>query len=257
VDATDPRPLRARLLANTFARGEFIAFRAHADRSTLLKAQRRAGGELGNLSATERNGPRGQSLSQAVERLGVLASLQTGNAELVQPAGLPTTPSSRKPARNGILGGFLGLLVGISLAFLLTRLNRRITDVEEVGLQLRFPLLGYVPSTLLGHVGVGKNTAGSSSDEFEAFRILRLNSEFLEPDRSHTVLAVTSPVAEEGKSTVAVGLAAVNAIAGKRTLLIGEISGGLSLQPAWAFGNRRVLLTIWREARTPKTSCRF
>ena len=87
--------------------------------------------EFARLSPAQRAGVRGESLSRAAEKLGVLASLQTGNAELVQPAELPTSPSSPKPVRNGILGGVLGLLLGIGLAFLLERLNRRLRDPEE------------------------------------------------------------------------------------------------------------------------------
>jgi Mrp family chromosome partitioning ATPase len=57
-------------------------------------------------------------------------------------------------------------------------------------------------------------------EDFEPFRILKRNCEFLDPGQAQRTVAVTSPLAEEGKSTVAAGLAAANALAGKETLLV-------------------------------------
>jgi capsular exopolysaccharide synthesis family protein len=68
---------------------------------------------------------------------------------------------------------------------------------------------------------LSQNGAGRQSEaSIEAFRILRSNVEFLSPDRPLRTIAITSPVAEEGKSTVAAGLATASALAGKRVLLL-------------------------------------
>ncbi len=60
----------------------------------------------------------------------------------------------------------------------------------------------------------------SESSGAEAFRILRTNLSFSALDRPFQTIAVTSPLPGEGKSTVAINLAAVLAQAGARVLLI-------------------------------------
>ena len=80
-----------------------------------LQAQRLANHEFAQLSPTDQAGPRGASLSRASDQLGVLASLQTGNAELVQPADLPTSPSSPQTARNFITLARKGFFNGLQV----------------------------------------------------------------------------------------------------------------------------------------------
>jgi succinoglycan biosynthesis transport protein ExoP len=211
VTATSHDPVRARRVANTFAR-QFIAFRAETDKSKLLLAQRLAERELDRLPHSQQEGARGQALSRGAEKLSILASLQTGNAELVQPASLPTSPSSPKPARNGILGALLGLLIGLGLAFLLERLNRRIRDPEEARDAFSLPIIGTVPESK----AIMASNDGSAAAELpflenEAFRMLRASLRYFNVDRDLRSVLITSFGAEVGKSTVAWNLARVAA----------------------------------------------
>jgi receptor protein-tyrosine kinase len=208
VTATDQVPATAKRLANTFAR-QFIVFRTAADRSKLRNAQRLAERQFERLTDAERVGARGESLSRAAERLGVLASLQTGNAELVQPADLPSSPSSPQTKRNVVLGAVLGLLLGIGLAFLFERLNRRLRDPEEVSAAYDLPVLGTIPfSKTLGE-GDGHN--GLPFFEDESFRTLRAALRYFNVDRDVRSVVLTSYAAGEGKSTIAWNLATVAA----------------------------------------------
>ena len=58
------------------------------------------------------------------------------------------------------------------------------------------------------------------AENLDSFRILRANTQFLGGHRPISILAITSPLPEEGKSTVAAWYAYANALAGKRTVLV-------------------------------------
>lgn len=219
VEATDPDPEAARMIADTFA-SEFIAFRAKADRSKLLEAKRLADQEFEELDPAEQRGVRGRQLSQGSERLGILASLQTGNAELVQKAALPRTPSSPKTSRNVVVGGFLGLILGIILAFGFERFNRQLRDPEEAGEAFDLPVLATIPTS---EAIYGSNDGRPVGDlpffEAESFRMLRASLRYFNVDNEVRSVLVTSNSAQVGKSTIAWNLAC-SSITSSRTVLV-------------------------------------
>jgi CobQ/CobB/MinD/ParA nucleotide binding domain len=140
-------------------------------------------------------------------------------------AGVPSSPSSPKPARNTLAALLFGLLLGTVIAFgreAIDQRLRRSTDVERLCPE---PVVGYLRPDALGRVGAhadGRSNGNrplEPSDQ-EALRIVRHNVRYLSAAEPLRTLLVTSPVAGEGKSTVAAGLAAVSALAGKRTLLV-------------------------------------
>ena len=218
VSATDPSPANARVIANAFAR-EFIDFRADADRSKLVSAKNLADRQFALLPPEEQLGPRGRALSSAAEKLGVLASLQTGNAELVQPAELPTSPSSPKPLRNALLGAVLGLLLGIGLAFLSERLHRRLRDPEDARTAFGLPVVGTIPKSRVIDSGV----EWLPFPEEEAFRTLRAALRYFNVDQELRSVLVTSGSASEGKSTVAWNLARTAASSSKTVLVEADL----------------------------------
>jgi tyrosine-protein kinase len=141
--------------------------------------------------------------------------------EIVRSAVVPASPASPKPLRNTLIAGFFGLLLGIGVAFLRHSLDRRVRDAHELQRELGLPLLGYVRSETLGIGELSPNGGGISSEEqLDAFRILRTNVDFLAGEGGVRTVAITSPLPEEGKSTVSAGYAYVNALAGRRALLV-------------------------------------
>jgi receptor protein-tyrosine kinase len=216
VRATARSPAAAERLANTYA-GQYIAFRRNANRAIISSAELPLMRQINALPPGVGNASLGQSLQNRLGELRVLASLQTGNAELVQPAEIPRAPSSPKPARNGALGLFFGILLGIGLVLLAEALDRRLRDPAEVEQIFERPLLAALPES---NALTDLDTDLQIVPQAEAFRMLWANLRYFTLSRDIRSVLITSADRDEGKSTVAWGLAAAAANAGKRTLVI-------------------------------------
>jgi capsular exopolysaccharide synthesis family protein len=218
ISATDGNPAQAARIANAFA-SEYVLFRQNADRDKVNQAKVLSERQLTTMSPEERRSERGRLLRQRLDQLETLASLQTGNAELVQPADIPSSPSSPKPLRSGVLAGVFGLLLGLALALLLERLDTRIRDTTDVEEMLRRPVLGAIPrSRALSRDG--SEPGGLTGPDGEAFRMLRASLRYFNVDDDIRSVLITSAEPGDGKSTVALHLAFAAADAGTRTLLI-------------------------------------
>jgi polysaccharide biosynthesis transport protein len=215
IEATDRQPATAARIANTFAQ-EYIRFRRNADRAKVAEAQDLVQRQLSSLPPAERNTPSARSLRQRLQELEILTSLQTGNAEQIQVAQRPDEPSSPKPLRNTALGLALGLLLGIAMAFVADRFDRRLRDPSEVSDVFGRPILATVPATT-ELVNPARPLPPAAA---EAFRMLRANLRYYNVDQTVRSVLVTSPQPGDGKSTVAWNLASAAASGGARTLLL-------------------------------------
>ena len=139
-------------------------------------------------------------------------------------AAVPGSPSSPKTARNTVAALLFGLLLGIALATGRDVLDRRLRRSSDVAKVLEHPVIGHIRTEALGHAGApaeASNGIGALDDpDQESFRILRQNIWHLDAAENTRTVLVTSPMAQEGKSTVAACLAVATAEAGKRTLLV-------------------------------------
>lgn len=218
ISATDPDPEFAAEIANTFA-NNFIEFRRDADRSTVSSARKLVEADYDALSSEERQTRAGQSLAREISRLQALEALQTGNAELVQEAQPPTSASSPRTARNVVLGGLLGILLGIALAALFHRLDRRLRDPKEFEETFKLPMLATISnSKRLAQSEGGLNDLLVSNPE--AFQMLRTRLRYFNVDRQIRSVLVTSSSPGDGKTTIAWNLAASAASAGIKAILI-------------------------------------
>jgi succinoglycan biosynthesis transport protein ExoP len=216
VSATDPDPAFAARLATTYAR-DFIKVRHDINRAQILGLKRSLDNQLSALTPAGRGSPAGLSLQARVDQLDALASLQTGDAELLQAANPPTSPSSPKTKLNILTGAFLGLLLGLGLAVLLERLNRRVRGPDELSDMYGLPVLAEVPET------PALNGSGQplTAVEDEAFHLLRARLRYFNAGKDITSVLITSGSNREGKSTVAWYLArAMAASTGMRVLLL-------------------------------------
>ncbi|MBA2513633.1 MAG: hypothetical protein H0V26_04790, partial [Solirubrobacterales bacterium] len=93
IKATTSDPRLSVRMVNAYGRA-FIEFRRTGARRRIDEAIRGARSALEALTDTQRQSQAGIDLRQRINQLETTRSLQTGGADLVQPAGVPNTPSS-------------------------------------------------------------------------------------------------------------------------------------------------------------------
>lgn len=163
-----------------------------------------------------------ETLFARQQELLVNISLKRGEAELIEEAQLPTEPVSPHPVRDGVLGMFAGLLLGVGVSFLREQLNDRLRSADEVGEISGLPVLARLPlddETARGAFGVAV-VERPNSLLAESVRSLRTSVQYLGVDQPIKLIVVTSSLPGEGKSLVAANLAVMFAQADYRTLLV-------------------------------------
>jgi capsular exopolysaccharide synthesis family protein len=196
---------------------------SHADLKSKLSASSATGVSIVDIHVTDSSAPRAANLANSAAR-GFIAAVQSYNPSvklvLTGPADQPSSPTSPKPLLNIVLGALLGLLVGAALAVARDILDNRIKDPEELSKVADAPLMGVIvedPSTERHAIAT---RAGNRNVRAENFRQLRANLQFANVDEHPRVIAVTSSIPEEGKTTVAINLASTLAEAGFSVCLV-------------------------------------
>lgn len=226
VIATTANPQGSALLANAFA-AQYIAFRTNAQLAGVAAAQAQiqqqiaalhvatpehptpAQTERATLAQTER-----ATLEQTLERLGSLQAVASGGANIISSATAPTSPDGGGLSETLAIGLLVGLAIAFSLVFLLESLDRRVKTIREFERGYRLPALVAIPKSS------SRNLQADTSELLEPYRILRSALDFTAVTRQLDTLMVTSAVSGEGKTTVAVNLARVVALSGRRTVLV-------------------------------------
>lgn len=149
---------------------------------------------------------------------------QLGNVNIIDRARLAIKPSKPNRPLIIIVGALMGLVIGISFAFLRNRLDRSIKYPEEIEAK-GITLLGWIPSieelsTIrsphLEFIIANKPTS-TVSESFKALRTRVIYSRIVSEPRT---ILITSSVPREGKTIVSVNLAGSFALAGKKVLLL-------------------------------------
>lgn len=128
-------------------------------------------------------------------------------------------------------GAMMGVLFGMAIAFLLDLKDNTIKNTQEVENMFAYPLHGIVPDLSLAGAVQQLQLPGSGVEHppemaismiplKEAYQNIQVNLKLLDADTEQKVIAVTSSVPQEGKSSVSANLALARVQCGQRILLI-------------------------------------
>jgi len=220
INVRDEDPDLAAEIANVWAT-QFARVRDRASRRNLENAIERAETELEALPPEDAASPRGRTIERRLSDLEIAAALQGSVVEVVDRADVPDDPVEPNPGTTFLLSIPIGLLVGLLLALLVSFIDRRLKREEQVEAITQMPVVASIPRRSERLV---RRRAGSGvwADpvEAEAYGRLATNLRFFNFDRQVKTVLVTSAVPEEGKTTVALRLAAALAGAGQGVLAI-------------------------------------
>lgn len=197
------------------------------------------------LARLERNAKVNEEIYLMLKRRYEEAKLQevaeVGNIRIVDEATKPNpkNPVSPKKERNLVLGLITGVLLGVTVAFLLFFLDESVKTTEEVEVYTGEQILGII--TFIGntHGKRGKQQKKVSEDEMiekmrsklitnmephapiaEAYRSIRTQLKYRSKEGERLVYVMTSSIPGEGKSTTLTNLAITVANLGKKVVLI-------------------------------------
>lgn len=162
-----------------------------------------------------------QDLLKRLKEAGILEGLHSSNITVVDRASPPSKPSKPTVPLYLALGAGAGLFFGACAALLVEAVDNKIQGTEEIE-ALRLPLLGIVPQIQLdkGRYLQPIMLDSGYSAFSEAIRGLRSTLLISRSRRAPQVLLITSASPGEGKSTLALNLAASLAQFDKRVLLV-------------------------------------
>ena len=163
-------------------------------------------------------------LSEKLEELRISEAQEISSWKILEPPLTPSKPFSPNIERGLITGGILGLTLGFLFALLQNRLDQRIREVEEVREMIDIPLLASIPmidSASLAAVNSRSIAPNSSYYAFkESLSSLAVNLRYLGTDNMMKVIAFTSSVPSEGKSTLTYNLGNILAALGYKVIVV-------------------------------------
>jgi capsular exopolysaccharide synthesis family protein len=162
--------------------------------------------------------------------------IEVKNVKVIDTAKEPKEPIKPNKKMNVGLAGFLGILLGVSLVYLLEFIDHTFKKPEDVERHLGLNVIGTVPTFEGGKRGNKKAKDEKQLEEeylknlitvndpkaaaSEAFRELRTNLQYKSVDKDMRVILMTSPALGDGKTATTVNLAITLAQSGKRVLVI-------------------------------------
>ena len=147
----------------------------------------------------------------------------TNIISVIEPAIVPSEPVGPSTPLLVALSAIIGFTLGAGAAYLLEYLDDTLQTRDDVERVLDLPVLGYIPRTKRlaskGEEGILLFEEPNSA-EAEYFRLLQTSLRFAWGEKTPKSILVTSLGPGDGKTTIAVNLAAAFAKSGKQVLLV-------------------------------------
>jgi tyrosine-protein kinase Etk/Wzc len=177
-------------------------------------------------------------LQNRLQEARILEAVEDATVRVVDPAILPAEPIKPRELLNLLLGLAAGGLLGVGIAFTREYLDDTVHTREDVQLATGVPVLGTIPRiresangkrgspvpvVAGGEGGLAERLVAGRDPRnpvSEAYRSLRTNLTFSNPDDPPRTLVFTSPLPQDGKSTSAANLSITLAQQGTKTILI-------------------------------------
>ncbi|MFI1990193.1 Wzz/FepE/Etk N-terminal domain-containing protein [Actinoplanes sp. NPDC020271] len=150
-------------------------------------------------------------------RLNELTTTQVGAGAIISDARLPDTPSSPNTLLDIATGGMIGLLLGLVLAYLRERFDRRLVSAPDVRDRGRVPVLAALDERTTPHFDDVLQPYGPGGRVFNRLR----NEVLASLDDDDRVIVVTGTSRGSASTLVAANLAAALARTGSDVVLIG------------------------------------
>jgi capsular exopolysaccharide synthesis family protein len=144
---------------------------------------------------------------------------------------------SPTPTRNLIIAAALGLVLGLLAAFLRDHFDRSLRTTDEIEKAFGVPVIAQIPSLRKGSKERPRMLWDENGEFAESFRGLRANLQYLAVQRPLKTILVTSPAANQGKTTVCANLATALAQSGGSVVLLEAdlrrptLAGAFGLEP--------------------------
>jgi Mrp family chromosome partitioning ATPase/capsular polysaccharide biosynthesis protein len=217
ITATASTAARAQAIANAFAQATV--------NSRTRELHRRVEAMIPTIKAQVEALPEAQRTGQGSlgERLSTLETLRAGPDPTVSVeslAQLPSSPSWPRTKLSVIAGFLIGLVIGVGGAFALENLDPRVRREETLRRIFRLPVLARIPRERRAASRLPMRPGEISPAAQESYRMLRVALGARSHQSGTRSIMVTGSTRSEGKSTVALNLAATLAFSGHSVILV-------------------------------------
>ncbi|HEX7300627.1 MAG TPA: Wzz/FepE/Etk N-terminal domain-containing protein [Solirubrobacteraceae bacterium] len=219
VTAEWSSPTQAAAIANAFA-GEIVALRRQTSQDDIQRGIDALQARVPPDPKTPAERTRAAALEDKISVLEGLKGVTNGNVHVVESATPPDHRSSPKPTRNAVIAGIVAGILSLFLVVLLARFDDRIHDEDELAELMDASVLTRIPEVERSRRLTQVWTPHQDRAFLEAFEFLRLNLQLMGKDGASIVVAVTSPAAGDGKTTVVGWLARSLALSGDEVVAV-------------------------------------